>query len=65
MPSGHWDKGAVTEAQEATLHPSALGQTLQLQVLPVPLHLPGEVTSLQSHEVQPLQRLPFSTVRLP
>lgn len=65
MPNGHWDKGTVTEAQEATLHPAALGQTLQLQVLPVPLHLPGEVTSLQPHEVQPLQRLPFSTVRLP
>lgn len=30
MPSGHWDKGTVTEAQKATLHPEALGQALQL-----------------------------------
>jgi hypothetical protein len=30
MPSGHGDKGTVTEAQEATLYPTALGQTLQL-----------------------------------
>lgn len=50
------------KTEETPLHSTPSWQTFQISVLPMSLHLQHQVSSLQPHEVQPLQELHLSGI---